>query len=183
MTSFMSPTAEGRALRQGAFLKALAAFGNYAEASRESGVAYPTQKEWRKDEEFAAKCAEAIALFQASLHKEIVKRGRDGFEEPVLDKNGRPIYRYDPETGKVMLDDNLEPMIVTRKVRSDQLLLAAAEAHVPSYGKKRGGMAVGMVADPDGEGALPTKITIEFVDAEDGKPKVKASELDDPLDS
>ncbi len=174
MTHSTSP--EAKLMRQEAFLIALQLRGNYASAARDVGVAYDTQKTWREDDEFAKACKAAMEVFKASLMDEVVRRGRDGFEEPVIFQ-GRMMWRHDPATGQVMLDDNLEPIPLTIRKHSDPLLSALAESTGVLASKKGGGGKV-EVSTEEGENGKPRTVVIfEFTDIVDGK-----MPEDDPLE-
>jgi len=171
-----STSPEAKLMRQEAFLIALQLRGNYASAARDVGVAYDTQKTWREDSaDFAAACKAALEVFKGSLMDEVVRRGRDGFEEPVIFQ-GRVMYKHDPATGHVCLDDNLEPIPLTIRKHSDPLLAALAESTGVLAGKKGGGKVE--VSTEEGENGKPRTVVIfEFTDIVDGK-----MPEDDPLE-
>lgn len=167
MTHSTSP--EAKLMRQEAFLIALQLRGNYASAARDVGVAYDTQKTWREDEEFARACKASMEVFKASLMDEVVRRGRDGFEEPVIFQ-GRMMWRHDPATGQVMLDDNLEPIPLTIRKHSDPLLSSLAETVGVLGGKKGGKVGSISISTEDGDDGKPkTNVVFQFMDIEDGK--------------
>jgi hypothetical protein len=173
-----SRSSEGKELRQELFIKALQIRGNYASAAIDAGICYETQKGWRKESpDFAATCAAALEVFKGSLMNEIVRRGRDGFEEPVIFQ-GRVMYKHDPNTGRVMLDDDLEPIPLTVRKHSDPLLASLAESTGVLAGKK--GASVTIDGLPDGEAGGDMKVTVKIIRAKDGK-RVEDEEPD-PLD-
>lgn len=173
----LSTTTEAKEARQEVFLKALQVRGNYAAAAIDAGIAYTSQINWRRDDpEFAAACKAAMEGFKASLMNEVVRRGRDGYEEPVIFQ-GRVMYKHDPNTGRVMLDDDLEPIPLTVRKHSDPLLSALAET-AGVLGGKKGGGSVTVSTEEDDEGKPRTRVVFQFCDIEDGK-----MPQDDPLDT
>lgn len=161
---------EQRAYKIEAYLAELRRSGTVGNACEAAGVTRPAVREWRNHEEigedFTQREKDAMAEFGDSLVNEVVKRGRDGWAEPVIHQ-GQMMYVRNPHTGEIVLDDDLEPIPLTILKKSDQLLIRAAEAHVPAY-QKKGGLAIGGLGG-DGD-ALPSKITIEFVESDgDGR--------------
>jgi len=174
-----SRSSEGKALRQELFIKALQMRGNYASAAIDAGVCYETQKGWRKESpDFEATCKAALEVFKGTLMNEIVRRGRDGYEEPVIFQ-GRVMYKHDPNTGRVMLDDDLEPIPLTIRKHSDPLLASLAESTGVLAGKGKGGGSVTISSEEDEDGKPRTRVVFQFCDIEDGKMPGE----EDPLDS
>lgn len=165
----LAPSPEGKAIKQELFIKALALRGNYASAAMDAGCGYSTQVVWRReDEDFAAACKAAMEVFKGSLMNEVVRRGRDGFEEPVIFQ-GRVMYKHDPTTGAVCLDDDLEPIPLTVRKHSDPLLSALAET-TGVLGSKKGKVGSISISTEDGEDGKPkTNVMFQFMDVEDGR--------------
>jgi len=85
--------------------------------------------------------------------------GRDS----ILFHGGTPIWRRDPRTGDVLLDDNFEPIAYTENERSDSLLALYVKAHRAEY-REKGSVEL---SGPGGS-SIPVAIMTEFV-LPDGK--------------
>lgn len=101
----------------------------------------------RADPEFNKLVLEALAegqqLIAERVEQEVLRRGMDGFYEPVVHQ-GRISYaheRYLDEDGKEayrpVLDANGQHVPLTIRKVSDALLLAAAKARIPAYRVER----------------------------------------------
>lgn len=157
------------AKRKAKFLEAFALTGIIRTGCEAAGVSRSAYKYWRKsDEEFAEACAEAYENAVDAGELELRKRGVEGTEEIQLDRDGRPIWRLNPD-GSPMLDDDFNPIPFTRFTRSDRLLEVYTRSHRPIY-KEKTEIAV---TGADG-GPLQSTIKVEFVE-----PK---QEDDDPLE-
>ncbi len=118
----------------------------------------------------------AMQEYRDSLVEEAGTRGRDGWQEPVIHQ-GQMCYRLNAD-GTFFLDENFEPVPLTVLKKSDNMLIAQLKAHDPRYREK----AALEVSGPDGS-AIKTSLTINFVDAVDGKPAADqgGGEPADPL--
>lgn len=131
--------------------------GTIAEGSRAARVSRSTIRDWRMgDEDFDTSVKEALEDYRDSLTAEITRRGRDGYDEPVIHQ-GQICYRTDIH-GVVMLDDDFEPIILTIKKHSDRLLELNAKAFDDRY-RDRSSLEV---TGSDG-GPLETAITVTYV--------------------
>lgn len=119
----------------------------------------------------------AMQDYRDSLVEEAGTRGRDGWREPVIHQ-GQMCWRLNPD-GSLLLDDNFEPVPLTVLKKSDNMLIAQLKAHDPRYRDKAGLEISGVDGAP-----IKTSLTINFVDAVDGKPVAdqEGGEPVDPLD-
>jgi hypothetical protein len=166
------------------FLEAYAKTGVLGPALKAAGISRSSYKKWRKDdEEFDEACDDALQTAVDEGELALRTRGIDGVEEPVLYK-GEPIWKRDPVTGQVMLDDDFNPIPYTIMTRSDRLLEVYTRAHRPEYSEKRSVELSG----PGGK-AIESAVTVTYVlpkgktpedYANDGQP---ADDVDfDPLE-
>lgn len=129
-----------------------------------ASVTYSTAYAWKsKDTEFAEAYAEARQLAMDRLREEAYKRAMEGYERPVLYK-GQAMYRRDPVTNFLLLDDDFNPIPLTERVISDRILEKIMEANLPEHRRSRGG-SVGV--EVPGENDKPVKIIVNFVDPPD----------------
>lgn len=152
--------------------------GTLAAGCRAAGVSRTTLRAWREeDEDFAAGILIALEDYRDSLSEEITRRGRDGYEEPVIHQ-GNLCYRLNYD-GSLMLDDDFEPMILTVKKHSDKLLELNAKAYDDRYRDKSSLEVTGQ-----GGGPVDHNITIRFVrPGEDKEPSsTDESNERDPLE-
>ena len=123
------------ALRQVSFLLAYVKHGVISKAAAETGVTIGTVYTWRKSKksgaEFNSKMQLAFALFQESLLSEVIRRGRDGFEEPVIYR-GELQFKRDPETQELLLDESGFPIPLTVTKYSDAMLKLALSTSAPT---------------------------------------------------
>jgi hypothetical protein len=156
---------ERRRARVMAYVAALAECGTKNQAARLAGIAYDTVSKWRRhdDEEFRESFRElenaALAQFGDTLVDEAVIRGRDGWHEPVIYK-GEQAYVRNPLTGEILLDANFNPVPLTILKKSDTILGKLMDLYLGG-GKKGLSVSVG-----NGDGDLPSRITIEFVESD-----------------
>lgn len=149
--------AEQAALRRSLALSGIRQHGTISAGARAAGVVRHTVNGWRNDdEEFAEAVTQALEDYRDSLSEEITRRGRDGYEEPVV-YQGRLCYRVN-EDGSLMLDDNFEPIVLTVRKYSDRLLELNAKAFDDRY-RDRSSLEV---SGPDG-GAITRDITVTYV--------------------
>lgn len=164
MTDLKRPDVLAKEARQRAFLAALAEKGTLKAACAAAQIDRSLPHLWRKDPDFAPRYLAAMEEFADSLEEEALRRGRDGYDEPltyqgafsylyrdvrddegnlVLDVNGQPIQ-------EMVRDSNGEPVKASVRKYSDALLARQLEARVKGYARKT------EVSGPDGEplGAL-----------------------------
>ncbi|MEE8609022.1 MAG: hypothetical protein V3S55_15565 [Nitrospiraceae bacterium] len=143
--------------RKLAALAGIRHMGTIAEGARQARRCTDTVRNWRtEDDEFDAGVRTALQDFRDSLGEEITRRGRDGWEEPVVHQ-GRLCYRLNID-GSLMLDDDFEPVFLTVKKHSDRLLELQAKAYDERYRDK----ASLEVTGKDG-GAVESAITVKFI--------------------
>lgn len=148
---------ENKKARQRAALAGIRHMGTIAEGCRRATVSRTTIADWRKDDpEFDNGVVMALEDYRDSLSEEITRRGRDGYEEPVIHQ-GQLCYRIDAE-GNLLLDDNFEPIILTVKKHSDKLLELNAKAYDDRYRDKSSLEVTGA-----GGGAVEQAITVQYV--------------------
>lgn len=150
--------------KQVLFLEHYARTGIVAAACRASGVTRQEYKRWCEDDEDfeeLAQDAREDALDDAEL--ELRQRGVEGSKEPVI-WQGMPVYKRDPETGDIELDDNFEKVPLTITVKSDKLLQLYMQGNRQRYRDKT------ELALTDGAGGPPKMAaTVQIIGA-DGKP-------------
>lgn len=160
MTSVVKQPEWREEQRQAKKLAALAGIrhmGTIAEGCRGARVSRTTIRDWRMDdEEFDAGVHSALEDYRDSLSEEITRRGRDGYEEPVIHQ-GALCYRLNYD-GTLMLNDDFEPIILTVKKHSDKLLELNAKAFDDRYRDKSSLEVTGK----DG-GMLEQSITVQYV--------------------
>lgn len=146
------------------FLEAYAKVGVIGAACKSADICRRTYYEWRDaDKAFAQLADDAFQEAVDEAELELRRRGVDGVEEPVLHK-GVPVWRRDPATGELLLDDDFEPIPFTTTRHSDRLLEVYTRSHRPIY-KERSEVALTGV---DG-GPVDHEITVRFVKPEDVK--------------
>lgn len=103
------------------YLDALAAFGTHLRASKHVGItANMARRARRKDPEFEEACQAALEDFRDSLEAEAIRRGRDGFDEPVFFKGNEvgTVRRYSDRMLELVLKANI-PEKYNDKVQAD----------------------------------------------------------------
>jgi hypothetical protein len=127
-----------------------------------AGVPSSTANRWRRDDEdFAEALHEAEKERWDVLREHIYERAIGGYEKPVYYK-GRPLWRRDPKTNELLLDENFEPIPLTETVVSDRLLERYLEANLPEFARKSSLELSG----PNG-GPVSTQLVVNFVDPPD----------------
>lgn len=123
-------------VRKEMFLKAYADCGVVTVACMRAGISRSSYYEWRQeDEAFDIGCDDAKDASIDLAEHELRNRGVHGVEEPVLFK-GEPIWRRDPVTGEILLDDDFDPIPFTINRKSDKLLEVYMKAHRQEYRDK-----------------------------------------------
>lgn len=144
--------------RKTGFLEAYALTGVIGPACDAVGISRSCYQRWRREDgDFDAACADAFDAAVDAAELELRTRGVEGVEEVVLYK-GEPVWRRDPHTGHVLLDDEFNPIPFTIHRRSDRLLEVYAKAHRPVYREKSGVELTGKDGMP-----LVTDITVKYV--------------------
>lgn len=167
-----SDTPEVREKRKRNFLEVYAQVGEIQPACNAATISRTTYQRWcKEDEEFAQACVDAKLASVDAAVVELRTRGVEGVEEVVLYK-GEPVWKRDPDTGDIMLDDELRPVPFTRRVRSDRLLEVYVKAHRREY-RDKGELAL---TGADG-GPVNHSIEVTFVDSDGDGHRAK-----DPLD-
>ena len=139
------------------FLELFMKLGHQGSVCSEMGISYGTVQNWKQDEDFLLLHVAAKEEFDGSLHAEIIKRARDGYEEPLV-HNGQIQYLRDPATGELLLDDELLPTVATITRKSERLLVLAAKANIEAYKPT----SVVEVTGADGK-PIQNHISVEFV--------------------
>ncbi len=122
-------------------------------------VSRSSYKYWReKDPDFVAACDDAYQAAVDAGELELRTRAVDGVEE-IMTYKGEPIWRHNPETLELVLDDDFEPVPFTVFKRSDKLLEVYVKGHRQNYRDKQSVEVTGA-----GGGAIETRIIVEFVD-------------------
>lgn len=158
---------------QTAFLAAFKEYGHDGAAAAIAGVAYSEVDKWKEDENFMIQYNDAQQYFSGTLVKEAVIRARDGWEEPIIHQ-GEIQYEKDPDTGQLLLDDELKPIPATIRKKSDSLLRMALKANIEEYNPQSKVELTGADGQP-----VSNNITVEFIQStgvEDGEAKVPALE-------
>ena len=153
------------------YLEALASHGVMGVAAKTAGITRESIRAWQlKDEEFAQECKDAIEDAIDKAEMEIVKRGVEGFDRPVMYK-GQQIYKREPSTGELMIDDNFDYVPLTESIHSEDLLKFYTQAKRKEFGQK-GSL---QLSGPDG-GPIPVERFVRFISSDgNGRP--------DPLDA
>lgn len=121
------------------FFDALAKYGTQEAGARAAGVTPGTITHWKKNnEEFNLGVQIAKQRHNEILESELARRAIFGRDEPVIYR-GQIQYQRDPATGQLLRDESGQPVPVTVKRYSDQLLLAKLKAEMPhKYGGAEG---------------------------------------------
>lgn len=133
-------------------------------AAEQVGVAASTVRYWKKnDEQFASDLADAHEDYRDSLREHVHQRAT-GFWKPVIYR-GEMMFEREAD-GTVKLDANFDPIPLREPVYDSRQLELLASAHLYEFKKARGGgMSIGI--EGGGEGAMPTKVVVNFVDPPD----------------
>lgn len=167
------------AARRMKFLSAYAECGVIGPACDVAGVDRSTYKRWRKsDAGFSDACDDAFQSAVDAAELELRTRAVGGVEEVVLYR-GEPVFRRDPHTGQVLLDDDFDPIPFTIHRKSDRLLEVYVRSHRPVY-KERTEVAL----TGGNGGPVETGITIRYVmpdgqEQDHGERKIPEDPLDD----
>ncbi len=143
--------------RKTKFLEQYALTGVIQPACDVADISRSTYKDWRhKDPDFDAACDDAFQAAVDDAEGVLRRRGVEGIEEVVLYK-GEPIWRRDPATLELLLDDEFNPVPFTRLVHNDKLLETYVKAHRPVYREKSGLELTGK------DGASLPPVTVTYV--------------------
>lgn len=136
--------ADERKAKQAQFLEALGNCASVKAACAACGIPRRTIYNWQKSSKtFAAALAEASEDANDEIDDEIVRRGKEGVDEPLVSM-GQLVYEYEPETdddGNPVYDSRGKPkmrrvgQVMVRKY-SDGLLLALAKSRMKKYRDK-----------------------------------------------
>lgn len=133
--------AKERKAKQAVFLDTLRNCASVRQACEQAGVPRSTIYDWKsKSATFAKAFDEANEDANDAIEDEIVRRGKDGVDEP-LTSMGRPVYEEIPELdrdGNPVLDRKGNPKYrqgkqIFVKKYSDTLLLARAKSRMKKY--------------------------------------------------
>lgn len=157
--------------RKAAVAEAYATSPTLASAARIAGVNAPTVYGWKKScEKFQSALEEVRPIYGDTIREVIHQRAFEGYEKPVIYK-GQLIWRRDPLTGDLELDDDFMPIPLTERVVSDRMLERLAGANLPEYAQTSGSSAkvnVGLNAGGDGTNIeAGVEIQVNFVDPPD----------------
>lgn len=166
------------AVRKEAFLEQFALVNNISLAARHAGVHRDTYYDWRKnDPDFRAAADAVEALHVDAARQEIYERAL-GIKTTAVIFRGEPIWRKDPRTGAVLLDDDFEPIALEMPINCPQSLFRYLEANAAEYRKEGGKLSVSV----PGEGDEDRRITVTYV-LPDGKTEADYQDGGrDPLD-
>lgn len=146
------------AAKQDVFLKSFADVGIVLPACEAAGISRSTYYKWRDlYEEFDIACEEALQEAIDRAEMELRTRAVQGIEEPVLFK-GEPVWKRDPNTGDILLDDDFNPIPFTINRRSDRLLEIYMKAQRQQY-RDKGAMEI---SGPGG-GAIEANFEVTYV--------------------
>jgi len=153
-----------RASKKAKFLEAYCGLGIIGPCCTAADISRSTYNNWRDaDEIFDAACDEAYLVAIELAEMELRARAVDGIEEPVLYK-GEPVWKRDPATGNILLDDEtFDPIPFTTIRKSDDLLKFFIKGHMENY-REKGSLEVTGKGGKD----LNTPLTIQYV-LPDGK--------------
>ena len=143
------------------FLLAFGEYGHDGAAASIAGVTTTSVQIWKRDDHFNLLYNDAFLKFSGTLVQEAIKRGRDGYNHPIVYK-GEVQYLKDNETGDLLLDDQLMPIPATIVKKSDRLLQMALRANIKEYQPNSSIELTG----PDGA-PISNNITVEFMKPED----------------
>jgi hypothetical protein len=153
---------ENDAARRVAFLSGVRCAGTIAEGCRRAGRNRATWRDtWSKDPEFVVAFHDALQDYRDSLHAEATRRGRDGWQEPVIYQGALMLAR-NPD-GTLKLDDDLNPVPLTITKVSDRLLELQLRALDTRYREKAS-------LEVTGANGGPVDSTLRVVFVEPGGP-------------
>src|SRR6516225_5558961 len=120
------------------FLQALAHTGNVSRSCKAAGVQRSLAYEWRNEiPEFRSAWDGALETYADLLEQELDRRGREGWEEPVV-YQGKQCWAWVDEAGQPCTPDNQSAQRVPLVIRrfSDTCLLARLKAERPEKYKE-----------------------------------------------
>lgn len=152
-----------RDARKRAFLDALAVTGTVTQACEAVGVSRKSFYNWKQDDkEFASYLKDAFAEASERLEQEARRRAVQGIEEPITNKDGF-IWKRDPRTGDILLDDDFEPIPYTINKRSDRLLEVLLKGNHKKYRDAQAAVEVDMPDGGGGPDGAGRRITVRFI--------------------
>lgn len=154
------------------YVEAFSKVGVTAPALRMAGFSRKALRDWTlEDKDFAQRCEDALEDAIDEAEYVVRQRGVEGWDEPLTHPNGDPIWKREPKTGELCLDEDFERIPLTVTMRNDDLLKFYTKANRAKYGDK----SKLELSGPDG-GPIATERWIRYVDSDgDGRP--------DPLDA
>lgn len=147
-------------IRQKLFLQAFAKRGIIREGLEAAGIDRAILRSWEEDEEFIQRMADAREDAVDNAEGELVRRAVEGTVN-ILFHQGVPIWRRDPTTGEILLDDDFNPIPYCEREYSDSLLALYMKANRRKYGDKSS-------VEVSGPGGAPLNIVTTYV-LPDGK--------------
>jgi len=150
--------------QQLAYCNELARTGAPMYAALSSGMTPGTVHYQKKTQpEFKQAIYEASCIAAERILVELTDRAYNGEVTPAINQ-GMPIYKRDPKTGEVELDDNFEPIILTFRKHDKAYLFKLMDVLMPEV--RQGGTSVNIHTSPAGDDddeAEKGTIRIEFV--------------------
>ncbi len=151
------------AARKALFLTCYARIGVIGPACDASGISRSSYKGWRKEDgDFDEACDLAFQQAVDLAELELRRRAIEGVDDVVMYK-GEPVWRRNPDTGDLVLDDDFEPVPFVETRYSDRLLEVYVKAHRQIY-RERSALELG---GPDGK-PFKTEVEVRYV-LPDGK--------------
>ncbi len=148
-----------REVLQGLYLRAYALNGIIQPACDAAGISRSTMYRWKEEYgDFARACDDALQAAVDAAELELRTRAVGGVEEPVLYK-GEPVWRRDPVTGAVFLDEDFNPVPFVVHRRSDRLLEVYMKGHRKLYSDRQQLEHVGK----DGRELRAPSVTVNYV--------------------
>jgi hypothetical protein len=117
--------------RQRMFLEAFAAAGSVSQAAAAAGIDRTAHYRWlREDADYSDAFNRSTEQAAGALEDLAVRRATEGLDEPLIYK-GEIVWRRDPVTNQVELDEQGLPIALTVRRRSDALLQTLLKAWQP----------------------------------------------------
>lgn len=143
---YQNPDLEGVKL---AYCQELARTGAPLSAAHSVGWTRRTlSKEKKEDPVFREAISEASRIAGERILLELSNRAYNGEETPAINQ-GMPIYKRDPKTGDIELDDNFEPIVLVYRKHDKQYLFKLMDALMPEM--RQGSTSVNIHAGAQSE--------------------------------